>query len=106
MQVASLSWVYFVTKKRGKIRIILDTRDVNGFFKSPPSTHLPSAAAFAALETDGSQELSFGVGDIADCFYHLGVPPGLEEWFSLPGIRGRDAPWLKAEVGTIWRPVA
>ena len=43
------SWlgVFFVAKKNGKLRIILDTRDVNGVFAPPPYTGLPTAAAEA-----------------------------------------------------------
>ena len=60
--------IFFVRKKSGKLRIILDTRDLNGFFKAPPSTQLPSASAFAGLETQRGHNVYFGAGDIADCF--------------------------------------
>ena len=92
----SLLGIFFVPKKNGKLRIILDTRDVNGFFSRPPSTRLPSAAAFSSLETwplvedtGEKKPIFFSSGDIMDCFYHCGVPPGLEQWFSLPAIRAR-----------------
>ena len=52
----SLMGIFFVHKKPGadgnpRFRIILDTRDINGFFRPPPGTRLPSAAAFSSLET-------------------------------------------------------
>ena len=92
----SLLGIFFVAKKSGKLRIILDTRDINGFFKDPPGTRLPSGAAFGALETwplaSGEEDrapLFFSGGDIADCFYHCRVPDGLEQWFSLPLVPAR-----------------
>ena len=45
------------------------------------------------MEADPDRDVYFSTGDIKDCFYHLGVPPGLEHWFSLPGIRAKFLPW-------------
>ena len=77
----------------------LDTRDVNNFIRPPPSTKLPSAAAFSALETwelqsedNGLPPLHFSAGDVADYFYHIQVPEGLSDWFSLPAI---DAKYMR-----------
>eukprot|EP00972_Heterocapsa_arctica_P060048 8856847-Heterocapsa_arctica.AAC.1 len=71
-----------------------DTRGVYTCFRSPPSTHLPSAALFGAIESDGGKPLYFAVGDLENCFYHLGVPEGLERWFALPGIASHLAGWF------------
>ena len=97
----SLLGTFFVRKKSGRLRLILDTRDVNSFFLLPPSTHLPSSAAFAAVETDGTKPLHFAGGDICDFFYHLSAPPGMEQWFSLPGLRGSFVPWARIPQGRI-----
>eukprot|EP00959_Pyramimonas_sp_CCMP1952_P149979 3138347-Pyramimonas_sp.AAC.1 len=43
--------LFFVKKKHQVQRIIFDARLANCDFMPPPSTHLPSAAAFAKLET-------------------------------------------------------
>ena len=71
--------VFFVKKKTGKLRIIFDTRDVNNLFRPPPTTRLPTAAAFSRLESGGVDEIWFAAGDIEDCFYHIGMPEGLEQ---------------------------
>ena len=86
------SWlgVFFVAKKSGKLRIILDTRDVNGVFAPPPYTGLPTAVALTAIETDPDETVWFAGSDVSDCFYRLGVPEGLDEYLSLPGILGSE----------------
>ena len=91
-KVGIQSWlgVFFVAKKNGKLRIILDTRDVNGVFKPPPYTGLPTAAALTSIETNPDETIWFAGADIADCFYRLEVPLGLDEYFSLPGILGSE----------------
>ena len=70
----SLMGIFFAHKEPGadgnpRLRIILDTRDINGFFRPPPSTRFPSAAAFSSLGTDHVDRIYFSGGDIADCFY-------------------------------------
>ena len=93
----SLMGIFFVHKKpdadgNPHLRIILDTTDINGFFRPPPGTRLPSAAAFSSLENGHVDRIYFSGGDIADCFYHMDVPDGLADWFSLPRIRARHLP--------------
>ena len=89
--------IFFVVKKSGKLRIIFDTRDVNNFFRRPPKTALPTPAAFAGIESVDEGPLWFAGGDIQDCFYHLAVPEGLDEYFTLPAVRACDAPWALVE---------
>ena len=59
LQVGGKSYlgVFFVAKKNGAIRMILDTRVVNCFFKDPPKTQLPSASALTAIECQAGEEL-------------------------------------------------
>ena len=73
--------IFFVRKKDGRLRIIFDTRDINGFFIDPLKTALPSAAALAAVETDGSAPTYFSGGDVRDYFYHLRVPSDMSGYF-------------------------
>ena len=82
------SWLgcFFVMKKSGKLRIILDTRDVSCLFYTPPHTPLPTGAALGSIESDGDRYMFFAGADISDYFYRLGVPDGMEEFFSLPGL--------------------
>ena len=82
--------VFFVAKKSGKLRIILDTRDLNGVFAPPPYTGLPTADALRAIETNPDGTVWFAGSDISDCFYRFGVSGGLDEYLSLPGILGSE----------------
>ena len=60
----SLLGVFFVKKKSGRLRMILDTRDCNCFFKKPAATHLPSGCAFGRLEASPDKLVYFAAGDI------------------------------------------
>ena len=66
--------VFFVVKKNGKIRMILDTRVVNCLFKDPPKTRLPSAGSLTSLECQADETLYFAGGDIDNCFYRIAAP--------------------------------
>ena len=48
--------IFFVCKKDGRIRLIVDARAVNALCKEPPRTELASTAAVVELETIPSNE--------------------------------------------------
>ena len=79
--------VFFVTKKDGSLRIIFDTRKLNESFKDPPSTNLPSAAAFSSVEAPDGAEVFMGSADVKNAFYVLETPPELSRMFTLPKIK-------------------
>eukprot|EP00973_Karenia_brevis_P012003 1630383-Karenia_brevis.AAC.1 len=79
--------IFFVAKKSGGIRIIFDTRILNCSFIDPPSTALPSAAAFANIETDPQREFFFASADIRNCFYSLAVPHEMSDMSTLQGCQ-------------------
>ena len=81
--------VFFVAKKSGKLRLIFDTRRLNQSFRDPPNTDLPSADAFARLETCEGEPFFVGSGDLQNAFYTLGVPPELGRMFTLPSIEAK-----------------
>ena len=80
---------FFFVKKVGKgsLRLVFDTRVANEGFVAPPKTTLPTAAAWAALEAEHPVVLA--QGDIQCAFYHMLVPKGMEELFTLPTISNR-----------------
>ena len=80
---------FFVPKKDGKLRLILDTRGVNEAFLPPPRVRLPTAAALTAVEAIRGQEIFFSGGDIDNCFYRFEAPDVAKPFFTLPGIRAR-----------------
>ena len=79
--------VFFVRKKGGKQRLILDTRLINLWFREPPSTRLSTAGAMSRVEYQGDGELYLASADIECAFYHLRVPEAFSDYFSLPEIK-------------------
>ncbi len=66
--------------------MILDTRLANAEFRSPPHTNLPSAEAWARLESPEAGSVFTCQSDISDAFYRVRLPPGLSEHFVLPRV--------------------
>lgn len=79
----------FVKKKDGSLRIIFDTRILNLCFHDPPSTALPTAAAFANIEASTTDPVYFASADIRNAFYTLEIPVELGDMFTLPHIRAK-----------------
>ena len=83
--------VFFVRKKNGRLRLILDARRSNCWFVSPEATELASGSSFGDLTVDPSSHTYVGHVDIQDAFYHLELPLELRRYFALPLICAGDA---------------
>ena len=77
---------FFVVKSNGKLRLILDTRLANTFFRSPDPTVLPSAGSLASLEISEGEDICGAQGGIANAFYQVELPFGLRSYFVLPPV--------------------
>ena len=73
--------IFFVTKKAGRLRMILDARRSNVYFRKPPSRHNSSAACFGELRVPEGRQLYVGQYDVRDFFYRLGVSEELSQYF-------------------------
>ena len=82
---------FFVRKKDGRIRLVLDARQVNQFFRRPKKVELGSGAALAQLECEAGETLYFATSDLNDAFYVMGIPDWLSAWFSLPSLSVAEA---------------
>eukprot|EP00959_Pyramimonas_sp_CCMP1952_P314056 6574425-Pyramimonas_sp.AAC.1 len=80
--------IFFAPKKSGRLRVIFDTRLANCAFTDAPRTQLPSASAWGRLETGGTR-VPVVSADLDAAFYHMQVPEGLEEYFTLPPIAAK-----------------
>ena len=93
----SFAGFFFVRKKSGMIRMVVDSRIANGCRRRPPRTRPSSAASLAgldlsdaAIDCNGLGEV-LGIsphgneGDVVDCFYNFTV-------FSLASWFARDDP--------------
>ena len=85
---------FFVTKKNGKLRLVLDCRATNGLFRPPPDIAMAAGYSFGQLalhkDRDSAGErrkLFTAQSDIKDYFYSIGMPEYLFPFFCLPPIR-------------------
>ena len=78
--------MFFVLKKNGKLRLILDARMANAHFRKAPGGNNASAACFGELRVPRGKKLWSSQYDVRDFFYRLGISPELSEYFGLPGV--------------------
>jgi hypothetical protein len=87
--------LFFVAKKNGSLRLIIDARPTNALFQKPPGAPLCSAETLASIEvvldadcqtfgdvacTDHG-DLFLGVSDVENAFHRIGIPDWLSEYF-------------------------
>lgn len=69
--------VFFVWKKSGKQRMVVDSRLANLWFDSPEKVQLATGSAFSRLEVDRGPAIEVGGVDIKDAFYRIELPEEL-----------------------------
>lgn len=79
---------FFVQKKSGKLRLVLDCRGTNRRFQSPPPMALSAGATWGSVRVPRGQSLYIAQSDIRDYFYGLELPAPLQDLFCLPAILG------------------
>ncbi|CAK0895720.1 unnamed protein product, partial [Prorocentrum cordatum] len=82
--------VFFVKKKSGRLKLIVDARAVNQALKRPPTIHMASTAALVNMEVEDGAQLEFSIQDIADCFYQFRVPDYMVPRFGMRPLRARQ----------------
>ncbi len=95
--------VFFVRRKDGRLRLIVDARRTNQRVRTPPTTRLASASALSEIIVDESDIVRFSVQDIANCFYELHIPDGLSQWFGLMPLTASDQGIAELQ-GEVWDP--
>eukprot|EP00973_Karenia_brevis_P038550 5319460-Karenia_brevis.AAC.1 len=63
--------IFFVRKKNGSLRLILDARLANTYFRRAPSGRNASAACFGELRGKKDEQLFVSQYDVKDFFYRL-----------------------------------
>ena len=88
---------FFVPKKSGALRLVLDCRQLNAYFRVPAACEMGSLAAMCELEVESSegQTLFVSQADVQDCFWQCQVPHDLALWFGMDVVPG----WLLLEWG-------
>ena len=96
--------VFFVAKKDGSLRMVIDARRTNRRFISPRAVDLCTSETFARIEVEApvcesskdaqslAEQISMWVGlaDISDCFHRLGISEDLSKFFRLEPVRASD----------------
>ena len=97
--------MFFVRKKNGELRLILDCRPSNRHFVTPPGVYLATFEAFARIEVTGEEdggiggladavgmeaELALGVCDVKDCFHRMRIAEWLSEYFGLEELTAEE----------------
>ena len=82
--------LFFVPKKDGKIRLIVDARLSNQHFRNPPGVVMAGPEVFANLEVPDGSNVWCAETDIKDCFYRLRIGEDYGRYFSLPGVTAKS----------------
>ena len=77
---------FFVTKKNGRRRLVLDCRATNQLFAPPPDIALAAGYSFGQLEVGSEQVMYTAQSDVKDYFYSIGLPKELRGFFCLPSV--------------------
>eukprot|EP00438_Fugacium_kawagutii_P030549 Skav235998 [mRNA] locus=scaffold348:388416:392834:+ [translate_table: standard] len=82
--------LFFVKKKNGMLRMVVDCRHSNEWFAAPIGVALSTGDALSRIELEPNQKLYFASADLKDAFYHLELPHGIRHLFGLRGVRAGD----------------
>ena len=81
--------IFFVSKKNGRLRLIIDARKSNCHFADPAHVQLVTGDGLGNIEVEEGVDLMICSADLKDAFYHLALPEALRPLFTLPGVDGR-----------------
>lgn len=101
--------MFFVRKKQGTLRMVVEARRANARFRAPPGTPMCTPEGLGKIELDfggdsdqpGSASGIAVCGGTMDCFYRLWIRRSLAEHFALPPIRA-DSVGQRSATGWVW----
>ncbi len=82
--------MFFVGKKDGRLRMVVDCRRSNCWFATPDKVRLCTAEALTRIELEQDAELHVSSADLKDAFYHFELPHVLRPYFGLRHLRAGD----------------
>lgn len=91
--------LFFVGKKNGELRPIVDGRCANTYFLEPWKVQLCSGDSLSRLELTGTDELRASSCDVRNAFSNMGLPLFLRNCFRLPRIKFMGSGWGKNFIG-------
>ena len=74
---------FFVKKKDGRLRLIVDARATNHRCRRPPSMRIGGTASWSAIKVPAGEQLWTAQYDVEAYFYRLGIEADIGRYFSL-----------------------
>ncbi len=81
-----INGAFGVRKDADSIRLIIDARACNSFFKPPDNPLLPTPAEVARLSLPAGKRMLLAKSDLSNCYHSLRVPLWLRRYFGLPSV--------------------
>lgn len=81
---------FCVSKKQGKLRLIVDARRANAHFTEPAHVDLATGEGLGGIELNESDQLCIATADLKDAFYHLSLPEAIRDYFTLNRVKASD----------------
>ncbi|CAK0903346.1 unnamed protein product [Prorocentrum cordatum] len=78
---------FFVTKKNGKLRLVVVCRRSNCHFTEAGGVSLCTGEGLSAIELGADEDIFVGGADLSDAFYHMGLPKPLRKYFTFRPVR-------------------
>ena len=78
--------IFFVKKKNGGLRLIVDGRIGNCILAPPPKVHLASSGTFAELRVDSADPFFLSALDVENAFHNYEIPEWLSELYGLNAV--------------------
>ena len=85
-QARESAGVFFVWKKSGRQRMVIDARHSNLWFGNPEKVHLATGTAFSRIQVDDGPPIEVGGVDISDAFYRIELPSEFRDLFALRAL--------------------
>ncbi|CAE7219960.1 gag-pro-pol [Symbiodinium sp. CCMP2592] len=83
--------VFFVRKKDGRLRMVVDCRRSNEWFAAPDKVNLATAEVLSRIDLGGVEgELYIATADLKDAFYHFELPSELRPYFGMRTVSAGD----------------
>lgn len=82
--------LFFVKKKVGKLRLIMDCRRSNCHFEEPEPVQLATGEAMSRMELPEGKPLFTASADLQNAFYTMSMPELLRPYFGLRRCRAAD----------------
>ena len=79
---------FFVSKKKGKQRLVWDCRAANQLFRPPPGIDMGAAESLQRIVLETDEELYCAQADVQNCFYQCGLPAWISDYFAMDAVPG------------------